>query len=1757
MEKIHGFEVREKIYESERSVVYKAGRIKDNRDVVIKLLKSNYPTPHQIARFKKEYEITNYINEPGVISILDFIEYKNTFAMIFDDISGKPLSKYIANSSFSIIDFLNLALSIIKSISVIHEKGVVHKDINPSNIIWHEQSNRIQIIDFGIANYNSKVINDIQENIHLEGTLPYISPEQTGRINRTIDYRSDYYSLGITFYEILTGEPPFKGADKLEMIYQHIATQPDELYKIKKDIPKVISKIVMKLLSKDAENRYQSAYGLLKDIQQCLEDYYKTGYIHDFEIGGFDISSTFILPGKIFGRDTELSILNKIFAKVCSGQKEIVFISGKEGIGKTSLAMELNKPVIQKHGFFLYGKCNKAKNDSPYRPLIDAFKPLIKQILSEPENKILKWKNKIESVLEGNAQLIINLIPELEIITGKQPQTSEISGIEQKNRFELTFKNFVGVFCSKETPVVLFIDDLQNADISVLNLIEILMLEGLIKHLMIIATLSPNENAERINEIKSNLKSHGLEINKIHLDELTIDDVKKMLSQTLNLSTFQVESLAEICLKKSTGNAFFLRQFMNSLYSNGAISFDMQEEKWQWNESEIKSVEIPDDIGLLMADKINVLNEDVKYFLKTASCLGKTFSIELFIKLTNLDGYKIYDLLEKSIDSGMINIFENQTPNADYVNALSQTNYYTFAHERIYEIIYSLNTEEEKKQAHYKIGKLLFEENKHYGYNEILFEIASHLNNATGLLKNEKEKADLIALNLKAGKKASETSAFDAAFGYFNQGISLLGQESWEKNYEITLELYTKITFAAFITGKKNEMIYFSSIVINNAKDIIDKIPVSETLMLDDISSGNQLKAIKRGVKILRFLGHKLPEKPSLLRVGLSVLKTKISLTGKSPKSFSKLKDMKDKKQLASFRIMMQLSSAAYRSAPEIIPILASKTIKLALKHGNPQDSAFIYMGWGLILCSLFGDIEKGYKYGQLSLEMLKKTGTPSLKPKVYTTVYCFISHWKIPLGKTINPLLEAYQSGMNIGDVEFSAYALEHWTYHAYLNGNYLPQLKKQLEEFRNKIAHLRQQASLYRFENGYQAIRNLIEIKDDPFTFQGEYFDEKDILPFFEKSLDQTLMFYFNFNKLLICNIYNEYEVGIKYGKKALKSILGVMGTIVVPVYFFNYSIALLRSISKENKKGKFSALLKSKFFLRRIKNWSKHVPENYLNKLYLLKAERARVKNKPLKAMKFYDLSIQYARENGFIHEQALACELAFLFYLETGKKELARYYLSEARYSYLKWGAEAKINQINEKYNALFHDLIPDIFFSENTIKTISSTTSTTTGSVNTLDLESIMKASQAISGEIILADLLNKLMQISIENAGAQNGLLIKEEDNRWIVLASAKAQAGEIEVDKNIISNKKKNFNFPVSIINYVSNTGKSVILEDASNSGDFTSDEYVLKKSPRSVMCVPLINQGTLTGIIYLENNLNKGVFTAQSLNFLKMLSSQIAVSLENSRMYKELEDFTVGLEQKVEERTRELSVAYDTIKKDLYMAKKVQTNFIESGNEEISNLDVSVYFKPMIEVGGDIYDISTVKDNYYRFFLADATGHGIQAALTTMIIKNEYDKIKTFDIPANDVLKILNGSFMMNYINLNVFFTCICVDIDISQNKLFLSSAGHPAQYLIKNSDIIQLKAKGKMIGILEESEYKLIKKDFNLTDKLILFTDGLFEEFTREDVELGEQGLVDIFKQGKSMKINQFVDFVTGKVNEWSEDKGVNDDITLIGIERQQNI
>lgn len=1524
---IPGYQVTEVIHEGMKSIVCRALDTETNKSVVIKTHRQIYPSLRDIAKLKHQYEILQGVDIEGVVRPQRIEKQDKHLLLVLEDFGGVPIDQLTDTFQHNMRLFLTVAIEITQHLKLLHQHGITHKDIKPQNILIHPRNKAVKFIDFGLSSRLLMENQEAQSLSTMEGTLAYMSPEQTGRMNRVMDYRSDFYSLGVTFYHLLTGQLPFQSSDPLELVHCHIAKQPLAPHVHNPQIPLPLAQIVLKLMAKNAEDRYQSAEGLMFDLQQCLNrlgnaGLRETATIELFPLGQADFCDRLQISQKLYGREAEVQTLLDAFERVCDGAIELMLVAGFSGIGKTALIQEVHKPMTRQRGYFITGKFDQLQRNVPYASLIQAFRGLIRQILTEPPQRIGQWRRQLEAVLGVNGQVIIDVIPEVERIIGQQPAVPSLGPSEAQNRFNRVFQLFVEVFTRPEHPLVLFLDDLQWVDSASLRLIQNLLTSPSGAYLLLIGAYRDNEvyAAHPLMTLLDDLNQAQVKRTDIHLKPLDAATVQQLLADSLDTAPNQVEDLATVAIAKTNGNPFFLNQLLNYFYDEQILFFDRDQRCWQWDLQQAKAAGITENVVDLMMIKLRRLSVRSQRLLQLAACIGNQFNLKTLAVIAEQPlSQVVADLVEPLRDQVIIQQGDvGQVPTGltdaelvDLVDATTDGITYRFLHDRVQQAAYELIADADRQAVHLTIGRLLNRDRCDRADEEFEFEVVNQLNQGRGLITDPAERQQLADLNLQAGQKAKSAVAYESALSYLETGIKLLANNCWEAQYQLAFDLHKECFECDYLCSNFDQAETLFKLVLDQAKTAVEKAQIYSIQIVLNTTLGKFAEVIALGKEGLSLLGWTVPAgKAAVQRATVAeVIKIKLRLRTRPIEQLVNLPLMDDPIYLSQVYLMAQVIPALYYTDMALSDLFYLRMSSLSLQYGNSAVSAVAYLGLGRFLGEKLKEYRNRYQFGKLALALVDRFNTPELKCKTYFLFGGFINHWTNHSREDIDYLKTAFQFGTEYGDLIWACYANNVLSMRQILLGMPLEKVEADVQTHLNYAQQVGEQYTPTFFCVTRQMTRCLMGRTESPTSLSDDQFNEEQHVAILQNpGLIGALNWYYVV-KTALYFIAGDYENASQMADAAEQKISSAYGLARVVQQVFQSAMCGVVRYPALEESAKQQAWQRLRRYQRRLREWAHHSPDNYLHRYRLLQAEMARLQGRVLKARHYYEQAIQQAQRSGYIQDDAIANERMAQFYIEQGNMVIARAYLMEARYAYLRWGATVKVADLDASYPFLTTESAIAPFSTGTTsIEPLSSTSryaSNSSKSGSGLDTYSIIKASQTLSQEILLDRLLERMMALVIENAGAETGHLLLEQNGAWQVRVSG--SVGQLNEPSNSIQTQGQNGpsaqhtsspsttvtqmaledSVPIAVIHYVTRTEEAVLLHDAAESEQFAHDPYIQTHQPKSVLCLPLIYQGKLISVVYLENNLAVGAFTEERVEVLKILSAQAAISIENARLY------------------------------------------------------------------------------------------------------------------------------------------------------------------------------------------------------------------------------------------------------------------------------
>ncbi len=1424
------------------------------------------PSPQSLRRLEHEYSLATELDAAWAAQPLKLTRHQGRAALILADPGGEPLDRAIEQHKGQPIDlahFLRIAIGLAAALGQAHRRGLIHKDVKPENALVND-SGRAWLTGFGIASrLPSERLTPAPPEI-IAGTLAYMSPEQTGRMNRSVDTRSDLCSLGVTLYEMFTGVLPFTAADPLEWVHCHIARQPIAPFD-RCTVPEPLSAIIMKLLAKSAEERYQTASGLEADLGRCLAEWQTHGRVDSFPLGANDLSDRLLIPEKLYGRESEVESLLAAFDRVVAGGRpELVLVSGYSGIGKSAIVNELHKPLVPPRGLFASGKFDQYKRDIPYATLAQAFQSLIRTLLSKSEDELSEWRDTIREAIEPNGLLIVDLVPELKHIIGEQPPVPELPLRDAQGRFQLVLRRFISVFARPEHPLALFLDDLQWLDVATLDLLEDLLTRTHLKHLLLIGAYRDNEvsSTHPLTRKLQVIRQAGAKLQEIVLTPLDREDLGQLLADSLHSEPEQTTPLAQLIHEKTTGNPFFAIQFISTLADEKLLTFDYDHGRWFWDLSLIYAKGYTDNVVDLMVGKLNRLSVETQKALRQFACMGNSAEFDMLQMIYAEAIDEMHDQLWEAVRACLI--FRSETS-------------YRFLHDRVQEAAYSLIPEDLRAEAHLRIGTLLAENTPLGKLEDTIFEIVNQLNRGSHLITSVEGRERVAELNLIAARRAKISTAYASALKYLRASSAVLTDATWELNYQLVFSIEYLRAECELLTADYVESENRLSMLSQRAKNrhdfsVVTRLQLTLYTTLDQSDRG-----VDVFLEYLRPAGTDWMPHPTRDEVLHEYDRIWTLLGNRSIEQLIDLPLMTDPDIIDLLDVLTEVVTPALYSDENLLSLVACRMVNLSLEYGNRDGSCFGYVWFGIVAGPCFNNYKDGFRFGQLGYDLVEKLGLARYQARTYMSFGNFVIPWSKHVATGRELVRRAFDAAYRIGDLTFAAYSWAELTKNSLMMGCALADVQTEAE---NGLAFAKQtrfglvieviaaQLGLIRMLRGLTPVFGCLNDGEFDELASEHHLAGNPVLALSE--------FCYLTRKLQGRFFAGDYAAAVDSSLRAQRLLWSVPSQLDTGEFRFYGALAHAASLdfaSADERPRHFEALIAHH---KQLEVWAEHCPANYENRAALVSAEIARIEGRVLDAEHFYELAIGSARDNGFAHCEGVANELAGRFYLARGIETAGYAYLRNARNCYDRWGAHGKVKQLDERYSRLRQERV-------------SATSSAIGPSVGQLDIGTVVKASQAISSEMVLPALIEKLMRIAVENAAAERGLLILIRDGEARVEAEATTSPGGIEVA--VRQGPVAPSDLPLSALHYVIRTQERVLLEDASTDKVYSKDEYVGRKRSKSVLCLPIVRQKELVGVLHLENNLTPRVFTPDRVTVLQLLASQAAISLENAALYTDLQ--------------------------------------------------------------------------------------------------------------------------------------------------------------------------------------------------------------------------------------------------------------------------
>jgi predicted ATPase/transcriptional regulator with GAF, ATPase, and Fis domain len=1483
-----GYEVEAQLHDGRKRAVYRARRARDHAPVILKTLTAEFPTPADTAALRREFQILQSLDAPGVARALDLQGYRDRLVLVLEDAGDTTLKALCAAAPLDTLTVLDYARQLAAALAAVHRAGLIHKDITSNNVIVDRNSGRVTLSDFGIASRARSEQHGPGLPHMIEGTLAYMSPEQTGRMNRDLDHRGDLYSLGVVCYEMLTGRLPFESADPLELIHSHVAQAPAAPAALVPGVPQLLSDLVLRLLAKNAEDRYQSAAGVEADLTRCLEAWTAADRIEPFTLGQDDLRDRFTIPQRLYGREVQVARLVEAFERVAGGRTELVLVSGHTGIGKTAVIQETYRSLAKHRGRYTGGKFDQLARDVPYAALAQAFQSLLRHLLSETDDQLAVWRERLQEALGSSSQVVIDVIPELGILLGPQPPVPPLGPTESQIRFNLVFQQFLKVFARPEHPLVLFLDDLQWADAATLGLLPLFLDNPEITGLLVIGAYRDNEvtPSHPLAGLIRGLRTGGPPFTELTLEPLAPAHVHALLSETLGAGSPVITPLGELVQAKTGGNPFFMIQFLKALHQDGRLAYDRASRSWQADLAAIRDLAMTENVVDLMAGRLQRLEDGAQRMLRLAACVGSRFDLGTLATVSQSDPLQAVSDLWSAVEQGLV-LPEEQSygvpPDPADGRPVAQRRF-RFLHDRVQQAAYALTPEGDRRAAHLTIGRLLLARGDDGTRSEWLFDVVNQLDYGAELIRDPAERGRLAELNLAAGRKAKASGAFPGALSYFTSGTSVLAESAWEDAHELAHALHLERAVTQYLCGRFADAEAGFAELLPHCRSLEERTSVFVAIVAQFETMARYQDAIHSALEGLRELGVVLPEDDVAQQAALAedVAAIRRMIAERPVAGLVDLPPLTDPAIQQAMRLLRSTWAPAFISTSgNLCAVVAARMVRLSLEHGNSADSAFGYLHHAITVGSLLGEYPLGFEFGELALALNERLADVQLRAVIHHRFAALVNPWCRSFASCLAHAERAVVAGLETGELQVAGYAQFQQSWYGMLLEPDLAGFHARYAPVADFLTQLQSPAFLATQRLILQWAEALQGRTESSTGFTGAAFDEDAFLGSFGKigifsGMYATL-------KLELLHSAGRVAEARALARASEQAVELFFGTIWPAIFVFRHLLVLCAWLpgAPEDERPEAEATLDR--LLARLTRWADHAPENFSHWALLAGAEVSRVRGRVAEAIAGYEAALAATALQPSPRHRALANELYGEFWLERQQPKVAAVFLAEARFGYGQWGAETKVQELQRRHGTLLHSTWP-----VRTGPREAATLQTTLESDSAFDLASVMKAAQALTAEIDLEPLLGRLMRAAIENAGAERGHIVLEHEGAPAVHVSGTITGVSVHGGLGIPLSEARDL--PRSVLDFVRRSRQTVVLAEALEDTTFAADPYFTRTRPRSVICLPVVHQARLTGALYLENNLTAGVFTPGHTQVLQILASQAAIALENARLFAEI---------------------------------------------------------------------------------------------------------------------------------------------------------------------------------------------------------------------------------------------------------------------------
>jgi predicted ATPase/class 3 adenylate cyclase len=1618
---VPGHRVFERCWEDAWTVTFAGENVSSGAPVFVRMLKTNPPNAFDSEALRHDYEFAKSVEACGILKPLAYGAADGAEFLVVADDGTRPLHELLLERRLNLLTSLELAVRLTAILGELHHARVIHGNLNPHSIWFDTRSLETRLTDFSRASRADDLTLPADVKSYRRD-FRYIAPEQTGRASGKIDPRTDLYGMGVVLYQLLCGAPPFDGDDPVGLIHAHLARVPVAPHVVNSEIPQPVSEIVMKQLSKSAEDRYQSARGLEYDLGACLKQLRSNTAISGVVVGARDVTTAFRVSNKLYGRDTETTALRAALDRTVRGSTELFLVSGAPGIGKSQLVRSVQAEARAK-GAFIIAKFDQFNQNEPYSFMIRAFRGLIEQLLAGSDASIRVWRERLLEALEVNGKVIASVIPEIELIIGSQPNVQQLPAAEKLYRFNRVFRQFVRVFAREDHFLCIFVDDLQWADAASLALLKTLLTDRHTSNFLVIGAYRDtgvDVSSGSLPKMLDELRAVDVPITHIALSQLSVDQVGELLGDTFNCPRKDAAPLAELIVQKTDGNPLFVSQFLSFLHDERLIDFNYAKNQWEWDLRRISAQGVTEDVLALMSRKLLTIPPLAQEALKAAACMGSRFSLSELRSVMGEEGGRLLAALQAAEAVGLIiaapNSGEPLQDGGAGATASGGGAMFQFLHDRVQQAAYALISPDARQELRLRIGRTLLAALPSDRRSDVPFVVVDNLNGGAGLITSIREREDVARLNLAVGRRAREQAAFAAALEYFRTGMQLLGPDAWTDQYDLALDLRLQRFECAYVSGHPEEANALFDEALANARTSTDKASAYYLKILLNSGLDRSDEAVALGIEALRLFGETLPPAPSKLQLFRELARVLVLLRGRRAHELAALPQLVDADRRTVISLLMSICPAAYFRNQDLMSLAALRIMRISLRHGNASASSFGYVLYGLIRGGLFADYKGGHEFGRLAVDLAIGDNNIAQRCKVMLIFAGFINFWREPVDTSIEMLRTSLKLALDSGDVQYANYSILQIIFLQLARGAGLDQAYAECTQHEHFVKHTNDWFAITSLEIRKQQILALKGETENDSSLSDAKYHEETHLAGFRAVGNLTALSYYLIVKMQLTYLSRQYDEALNLGEESESLIKSAINQIVMVEHYFYRGLtaaALIRS--RGARRGPLWRTLK--LCRKKLRRWARNCPQNYQAHYNLIEAESESLNGRIDQSERYYDDTIAVAQRHGWQHLEALAGELAGESYLRRNRRHVAKTYLQAARQSYAKWGAVAKSQQIA----SLYADVLGEVF---EPAQRTAPDPARRNDLAHLIELDAVLRATTAISAEMESDRLLTKLMRLVLESVGGERALFITQQGEKLHVAAAGSTDGAQVRIFSGP-SAEGSDHHFSERIVGYVLRTGRQLVLEDARADARFNSCPYVVACQPRSVLCTPLVTKGEIFGAIYVENRLVQGTFTLDRLQPLLPLLQQVAAIVENARLQHNLEENIADLQAAMKNvKLLELIRGHLTKFVPQSLQKLIDTNpenpDLQNHNEDVSILflDIAGYTSMSEKLNSE--QLSEIVETYFSSFLDDihANGGDINdvAGDGLMIIFQHPDPTMHARLATRAALSIRERTFNMN---------------------------------------------------------------------------------------------------------------------------------------------